>query len=78
MNRRALGFGFIALSTLVYISRFLTAAIYGSTQSSWSAELFQALLGYVDQGLSTAALVGLAVGVLFIGWSELIRRNQVD
>jgi hypothetical protein len=76
MNRRSVGFGFIALSTLLYISRFITAAIYGSSQSSWNAELFRALLGYVDQGLSAAAIVGLTVGVIYIGWSEFTSRGQ--
>ncbi|MGD8822239.1 MAG: hypothetical protein PVG63_03985 [Anaerolineales bacterium] len=76
MNRRALGFGFIALSTLLYVSRFIAAAIYGSSQTTWNAELFQGLLGYVDQGLSTAAIVGLALGVIFIAWSELASRGQ--
>jgi hypothetical protein len=78
MTRRAAGFGFIALSTLIYISRFISAAIYGSSQSTWNTELYRGLLDYVDQGLSVAAIVALLVGIVYLGWSELASRGQAD
>lgn len=76
MNRRAVGFGFIALSTLQFISLYLAAAIYGASQTTWSAELFHSLLGYVDQGLSLTAIISLVLGLIYLGWSELAGRGQ--
>jgi hypothetical protein len=71
MSRRASGVAFIGYAALFYITRFLSAAIWGQGFSSWNAEGFQALLGYVDQGLSTVSLISLVVGGVYILWGEL-------
>lgn len=75
MNRRAVGFGFVFTAALLYAVRFLSAAIYGSSQASWNADLFRGLLQYVDQGLTTFSIIALVLGVLYLIWGELTAQK---
>ena len=71
MSRRKTGVTFIAISALLFTTRFISAAIWGSGFTSWNTERFHTLLGYVDQGLTTYAVVALVFGALYILWAEI-------
>ena len=71
MSRRMIGVIFIAISALLYATRFIAAAIWGSGFSSWNTENFLALLGYVDQGLTTWSMTALVVGLIYLAWGEI-------
>ena len=71
MSRRTTGTVLLAISALLYASRYLSAAIYGSSSASWSTELFNAMLQYVGPGLARWSLVALVVGIVYLGWAEL-------
>jgi uncharacterized PurR-regulated membrane protein YhhQ (DUF165 family) len=71
MSRRGAGVVFIGFATLLFSTRFVCAAIWGSGFSSWNAEHFQSLLTYVDQGLTTASLIALVIGGIYILWAEI-------
>ena len=71
MSRRATGNTLIAVSAFLYAAHFLAAAMFGSNLASWDADLFRAMLQYTDQGLSTASLVALIAGVVYLLWAEL-------
>jgi hypothetical protein len=75
MSRRITGISFIAISAFLYATRFFAAAIWGSGFSSWNTENFLALLGYVDQGLSTWSIIALVVGLLYLVWGEIEQRR---
>jgi hypothetical protein len=62
---------FIAISALLYATRFIAAAIWGSGFSSWNSENFLALLGYVDQGLTAWSMTALVVGLIYLVWGEI-------
>ena len=71
MSRRMTGVIFIAISALLYATRFIAAAIWGSGFSSWNSENFLALLGYVDQGLTAWSIAALVVGLIYLAWGEI-------
>jgi hypothetical protein len=71
MSRRTTGISFIIISAFLYATRFVAAAIWGSGFSSWNTENFLALLGYVDQGLTTWSVVALVVGLIYLAWGEI-------
>jgi hypothetical protein len=71
MSRRATGVAFIGFATLLFTTRFLSAATWGQGFSSWNADHFQSLLGYVDQGLTKASLIALIIGGIYILWAEI-------
>jgi hypothetical protein len=76
MNRRGIGFGFLALAVAIFISRFITAAIYGSGHTTWNRELFSALLDYVDQGLTVAMVIMIVLGVGYLVLAEINERRN--
>ncbi len=72
MSRRLTGVIFCGIAAMLYAARYLTAAVYGSGQSNtWSAQLFTALLGYVSNNLTVAAIVALVAGVAYLVWAEV-------
>ena len=57
--------GFLILtSALLYISRYIAAALFiGSTQS-WSKEVFQASYGHVGSNLTLWSMIALTAGLV--------------
>jgi len=77
MSRRTTGTFFILTAALLYASRYLSAAIYGSNQSSWSSQLYNGLLQYVGKGLSSWAIAALIVGIIFLIWAEIEAQRKI-
>jgi len=71
MSRRTTGLGLIGISAFLFSTKFIAAAIFGSGVVSWNADLYHSMLTYVDQGLSTASLIALISGVVYLIWGEL-------
>jgi len=71
MSRRAAGVVLVGCAALLEAARYLSAAIYGSNMISWNADLFQAMLQYVGNGLMVWSLVLLAVGIGYLIWAEV-------
>lgn len=78
MSRRITGVAFIGIGALLYATRFITAAIWGSGFSTWNKENFHALLGYVDQGLTNWSLAACIIGVIYLAWAEIRQRGETD
>jgi hypothetical protein len=70
MSRRTTGVALIGVAALLYATRYLSAAIFGSGVSSWNSQLFNAMLEYVGDGPQTWALVALLAGVAYLVWAE--------
>lgn len=70
MSRRTTGMMLIVVSAILFCTRYLTAAIFGSSHTTWSKELFIALLQYVGPGLIIWSLVALVFGLSFLIWAE--------
>lgn len=70
MARRITGLVFISLGAMLYATRFIAAAIFGQGVASWNADLFRGMLQYVDQGLTPAWILALAIGVVYLLWAE--------
>lgn len=70
MNKRGTGVMFIAISALLFATKYLAAAIFGSNVSSWDEELFQSMLSYIGSPLSTLSICALLIGIAYIGWGE--------
>ena len=66
MSRRITGVILIGISAFLYGTRFIAAAIWGSGFSSWNADNFRSLLGYVDQGLTPWSIAALVLGLLLL------------
>lgn len=69
-TRRGVGLGFCAIAAFLFTSRYVCAAIFGSHVTSWNAELFRYLYGYVGPDLTIAAGVSLVAGITYLIWGE--------
>lgn len=71
MPRRITGALLIATSAILYVSRYLTAAIYSSSFPGWSRDMFQNMLEYVGQGPVIWSVVALVSGIIYLLWAEV-------
>ena len=71
MGRRAAGVGLCFIAAFLYSSRYITAAIFGSGVSSWSAELFDTMLQYVGNSITTLSIIALAAGIVYLVLAEI-------
>ena len=71
MSRRTAGVLLLFISSLMYSTRYIAAAIFGSSVSSWDAELFNAMLQYVGKELVTWSIIALVAGLAYLTWSEV-------
>ncbi len=71
MERRTVGVCFCFISALLFSTRYITAAIFGSNVSSWSKELFNAMLEYTGGELFILSIVSLIIGSVYLISSEI-------
>jgi hypothetical protein len=71
MNRRGAGIQLLAIATTLYVSRYVSAAIYGSGTASWDNELFQSMLKYVGAMPQTLSLIAALAGIIYLAWGEI-------
>lgn len=71
MSRRSTGTVLVAVSALLYASRFLAAAIFGSGVSSWNGDLFNAMLHNVGPGLLLWSRMAFLAGLVYLVLAEV-------
>ncbi len=76
MTRRGTGVALIAVAALLYATRYVCAAIFGSGLSSHSMDLFRAMLQYVGPELSRLSAVSLVAGLAYLAWAEAGRTGR--
>jgi len=70
MRRRGIGIAFVTISALLFSTKYISAAIFGSSSVSWSKELFNAMLDSVGNTLSNLSIWSLIIGILYLVWGE--------
>ncbi|MEK6190280.1 MAG: hypothetical protein N2A99_04730 [Carnobacterium alterfunditum] len=70
MNKRGTGISFIAIAALLFSTKYIAAAIFGSNITSWDEELFKSMLSNIGRPLSTMSFWALLIGISYIGWAE--------
>ena len=71
MSRRSTGTLLLFISALLYATRYLSAAIFGAGISSWSQELFQAMLINVGREPAVFSAISLIAGVGYLLGAEV-------
>ena len=67
MNNKGVGAVFCLIAAILMAARYVTAALFMSSISTWSSDMFRASLEYIGPALPIAAIAALAVGVVFLG-----------
>ena len=80
MNKLGAGVRFCCTAGMLQGVRYLAAAVYMSSASSQSGELFRNGLDYVGRGLNIMAVLALFAGIIFIadGEAERIRNKSAN
>ena len=76
MNNKGLGAVFCLISALLMCTRYLTAAIFMSNISTWSAENFSNSLSYVGAPLLVFSILALIVGIGFLTFGIIQDRKK--
>lgn len=76
MSRRTSGTLLIVVAAFLYSTRYLSAAVFGSSLTNWSAELFAAMLQYVGRELIIWSVVALVAGLVYLIWAEVDERRN--
>lgn len=71
LNKRGTGIIFILIAALLYCTKFISAAIFGSGVVSWSSNLYNAMLSYVGNSLNKWSIIALAAGIFYLIWEEI-------
>ncbi len=78
MNNKITGAIFCLIAAILAGARYMAAAIFMSTTSTWSAELFQNSLEYVGPNLLIAAIIALVAGIGFLVYGLLKDGKKAD
>jgi len=70
MNRRGTGTIFCCISAFLFSTKYVCAAIFGSSVSSWDRSLFLSLLDFVGNTLLILSVLSLIVGIVYLVWAE--------
>jgi hypothetical protein len=71
MEKRLTGVMFCLIAAILFISRYITAAIFMSGVSSWSSDLFNRALEYVGTPLLVLSIISLVIGVAYLFMAEI-------
>lgn len=66
MNNKGVGAVFCLIAAILMSARYVTAALFMSSISTWSSDMFRASLEYIGPVLPIAAIAALIVGVIFL------------
>lgn len=71
INRRFAGVVFCFISAFLFSMRYISAAIFGSNVSSWSSELFNIMFKSIGNELTTASVIALIAGIIYLILAEI-------
>lgn len=70
MSRRSAGISFCFIATILFCTRYIAAAIFGSGVSSWDANLFSHMLSYMGFMPLALSVISLVVGISYLVVAE--------
>lgn len=71
MNKRGAGVIFCLIASLLFATRYITAAIFGSGLSSWNSNNFNAMLKYIGSPLLILSVISIVIGFTYLIWAEI-------
>ena len=70
LNKGAAGCLFIFLAALFICTKFISAAIYSSSEASWSSGTFNDQLHEIGTTLNILNIVSLVIGIVYLYFAE--------
>lgn len=78
MSRRTVGVSPIAIAAVLYATRYIATAIFGSGVSSWGSNLFRAMEAYIGNDLVWLSIIALLGGIPYLMCAEIevVKKSQ--
>ncbi|KNE20259.1 hypothetical protein KM914_06180 [Virgibacillus pantothenticus] len=76
MNKIMIGSIFLLMSTILYCTRYISAAISGANANNWSKDDFIAHLSYVPNDLLILSGIALILGLIYFIWGSIERKKS--
>ena len=70
MSRRGAGISFCFIAAFLFSIRYISAAIFGSSVTSWNRELFSGMLKYTGNTLVILSIISLGGGIAYLVLAE--------
>ena len=72
MKKRTTGVAFVFIAALLFISRYISTAIWcaGASTNGWDYSLFDSLLNCIGTPLLTCSIISLIVGIVYLIGAE--------
>ena len=67
MNNKGVGAIFCLIAAILTGVKYISAAVFMSGVSTWSADTFQEALGYVGSLPTILSIIALVIGIIFLG-----------
>ncbi len=67
---------FLLISTLLFSTRYICAAIGASKDNTWSVDVFNVYLTNVPVILLILSVISLLIGLLFMAWSFIENKKK--
>jgi hypothetical protein len=74
VNRRAAGVGFCFIAAFLFATKYVAAAIFGTSVASWNSDLFREMLKYVGNSLTILSIIALIVGIVYLVLAETSKQ----
>ncbi|SDZ44520.1 hypothetical protein SAMN05421736_1137 [Evansella caseinilytica] len=70
-NKKIIGAIFLLISTILYSTKYITAAIAGANDATWGTKDFTRYLSYTPNALTVFIYLSLLIGVIYFVWGLL-------
>lgn len=71
MQRRVVGAILVLAAAILYCTRYLAAALLGSSLTTLNNAIFEMQLLFVGNHLTTLSILSLIVGIGYLIWAEI-------
>lgn len=76
MNKRGVGAIFCIIASVLYITKYIAAAIYLSNSQSWSEDLFYDGVSYIGNSIQYLSIISAIVGIGYLVIAEIEDFNK--
>ncbi|MFI8684725.1 hypothetical protein [Rossellomorea sp. NPDC077527] len=76
MNKQLIGSMFFLMTTILYSTKYIAAAIAGADSGTWSEEDFSFYVSFTPDIFNVLMYLTMGVGVIYFVWGFLIMKKK--
>lgn len=76
MNKQIIGSIFLLMTTILYSTKYITAAIAGADGGTWGEKDFVQYLSYTPSIFNVFIFFTMLIGIIYFAWGFLIVKKR--